>query len=42
MTIDCVQFGTMRGTFWQTIGSRNRAADPVAHVPFGEGYMRFK
>jgi hypothetical protein len=38
MTIDCVQFGTIRGTFWQTIGSR-KIVPPMRlrSVPFGEG-----
>ncbi len=42
MTIDCVQLGTIRGTFWHTIGSR-KSVPPMRlrKVPFGDGYMRF-
>jgi hypothetical protein len=43
ITIDRVQFGTMRGTFWQTIGSRKTVPPTrLRKVPFGDEYMRFK
>ena len=43
MTIGWVQFGTSRGTFLQTIGSR-KIVPPMMfrNVPFGDLYMRFR